>query len=159
MQRMEDLSTVSASDAIRDRVRKAAPATLIGAGLMLYFGFVHLARPSGDDLFNRAGLVLYYTLRLGGVALAGITVLLFLGWLGALALDAAIAIPTGAILMGCAAAMMLDGGGAINSVILILCGGSFISSGWRNAQEFLQIRQGRLTRRILIAGGDESTTA
>lgn len=137
---MDDNSFRPHSTSIQEIVRKAAPATLIGAVLMLYFGFVQLARPSGDDLFSRAGLVLYYTLRIGGVAFAGTTLLLFLGWLTALAIDAALAVPTGAVLVGCGVAMMVDGGSGINSIILILCGGSFVSSGWRNGHEFLRIR-------------------
>ena len=137
---MDDLASQPTSASIQDRVRKAAWATMIGAALMLYFGFIYLGRPSGDDLFHRAALVLYYTLRIGGIAFAGISLLLYLGWLGALMLDAALALPTGAILIVCGVVMMLDQGGWVNSVILILCGASFLSSGWRNAQEYLRIR-------------------
>ena len=138
---MDDIASQSACASIHDRVRKTAPATMIGAVLMLYFGFIQLGRPNGDDLFHRAALILYYTLRSGGLAFAGISFLLFLGWLGALVLDAALALPAGAILIACGVVMMLDNGDGVNSIILILCGGSFLASGWRNAQEYLRIRR------------------
>jgi|CXWL01.1.fsa_nt_gi hypothetical protein len=138
---MDDIASQPASASIHDKVRKAAPATMIGAALMLYFGYLHLGQPSGDDLFHRAALVLYYTLRIGGIAFAGISLLLYLGWIGALVLDAALALPTGAILIACGVAMMLDHGDGVNSIILILCGASFLSSGWRNAQEYKRIRR------------------
>ncbi len=138
---MDDIASQPTLASIQDIARKAAVATMIGAVLMLYFGFIHLGRPNGDDLFNRAALVLYYTLRSGGIAFAGISFLLFLGWLGALVLDAALALPTGAILIVCGVVMMLDHGDGFNSIILILCGASFLTSGWRNAQEYLRIRR------------------
>lgn len=98
-----------------------------------------MGQPVGEDLFHRAALVLYYTLRLGGLAFALITVLLYTGVPVALLADAVLAIPSGALLVGCGLAMILDGGDALNTVILLFCGVSFISSGWRNAQEFRRI--------------------
>ncbi len=126
-------------DSVQERVRKAAPATLIGAVLMLYFGFVHLARPDGVDVFHRAALVLYYTLRIGGIALGVTTLLLYVGRPVALVIDAVLAIPAGAIIAICGLLMLLDNGEALNSVILIFCGGSFVSSGFHNAREYWRI--------------------
>lgn len=134
---------------VRETVRKAAPATLIGAALMLYFGFVHMAQPIGDDLFHRAASVLYYTLRLGGLAFVGVTALLYAGVPAALMVDAVLSIPTGVVLAGCGVGMILDGGDALNTIILLLCGASFVSSGWRNGQEYRRIATHSPTRSAL----------
>jgi hypothetical protein len=147
------------SASIQDRVRKAAPATLVGAVLLLFFGFIYLNRPTGVDWFSRAALVLYFTLRIGGVLFLVIAFLLYTGWPGALGLDAAIALPVGAILIGCGVVMILDNGGVVNGVILIVCGASFLSSGWRNGKEFAQIRSGASIGPIQVIGGDESIKA
>lgn len=122
----------------RQRLQQAGTAALIGAAIMLYFGFAHLARPEGSDWFSRAGLVLYHTLRIAGVAFVLVGVLLQLGWPPALLLDASLAIPTGSILILTGVVMLADGGGWLNTLILVACGGSFLSSGWRNGTEYLR---------------------
>lgn len=150
---------VEPSATIRERVRQAAPGTLIGAVLLLFFGFVYLNRPTGVDWFSRAALVLYYTLRIGGVLFLVSAFLLYTGWPVALALDAAIALPVGAILIGCGVVMILDDGGVVNGLILIFCGSSFVSSGWRNGKAFAQIRSSASIRPLQVSGGDESIKA
>ena len=142
-----------------ERVRKAAPTTLIGALILLFFGYVYLGRPIGDDWFDWAALVLYYTLRIGGVIFLVISFLLYAGLPGALALDAAVAIPVGALLAGCGLVMILDNGDVVNTILLMVCGASFLSSGRRNAREFAQIRSGASVGPIQVIGGDESIKA
>ncbi len=150
---------VEPSATMRERVRKAAPSTLIGAVLLLFFGFIYLNRPTGVDWFSRAALVLYYTLRIGGVLFLVIAFLLYTGWPPALGLDAAVALPVGAILIGCVAVMILDNGGVVNGLILIFCGASFLSSGWRNGKAFAQIRGSASIGPIQVIGGDDSIKA
>lgn len=129
-----------------DRVRATASATLIGATLMLFFGFLYLARPSGDSLFDRAALVLLHTLRLGGLVFLIIAGLLYTGFSTALVLDAVFAIPCGLILLGCGIVMGLNGGDIVNSIILVVSGLTFFPTGWRNANLYKALhRQSRIS--------------
>jgi hypothetical protein len=121
------------------RVRQAATGTAIGAALMLFFGFVHLARPTGTDLFSHAWLAVYYALRIGGVASAAIAVWLWTGHRPALIVDAVVAVLLGAIFVMCGLAMLFDGGGAFESAIITICGGTFVSSGFRNGRDYMQM--------------------
>ena len=121
------------------RVRQAATGTAIGAVLLLFFGFVHLARPTGTDLFSHAWLVVYYALRIGGVASAAIAVWLWTGQRPALIADAVVAVLLGVILVLSGLAMLFDGGGAFESAIITICGGSFVSSGVRHGRDYLQM--------------------
>lgn len=120
-----------------ERMEQAGAASLVGAALMLFFGFGYLARPDGDDWFSKAGLVTYHTLRIGGVLLVVVGLLLRVKWAPALMIDSALAVPTGVILGVCGIVMLLDGGHWLNSVILVACGGSFLTSGLRNGREYL----------------------
>ena len=124
-----------------DRVRAAAPATLIAAVLMFFFGFIYLARPSGDELFERAAIVLYHTLRIGGFAFLIASAVMFAGLPIGLLLDAALALPCGVILLGCGLLMALGGGDVINTIILVLCGIGFLPAGLRSANQYLDIRR------------------
>lgn len=121
------------------RVRQAATGTAIGAALLLFFGFVHLGRPMGTDLFNHAWLVVYYALRIGGVASAAIALWLWTGRRPALIVDAVVAVLLGAIFVLSGLAMLFDGGGAFESAIITICGGTFVSSGLRNWRVFFQM--------------------
>ncbi len=121
------------------RVRRAATGTAIGAALLLFFGFVHLARPTGTDLFSQAWLVVYYALRIGGVASAAIAVWLWTGHRPALIVDAVVAVLLGVIFVLSGLAMLFDGGGAFQSAIITICGGSFVSSGFRNGRDYMRM--------------------
>lgn len=118
---------------------------------MLFFGFAHLAEPSGTDLFGRSWLVLYHTLRIGGLAMATIALWLGTGHLPALLADAVVAILIGAVLILTGAGMLLDGGDALQTIVNVFCGGMFVSSGLRNRREFLEFRghKGRAVRSLL----------
>jgi len=135
------MAAVSPPTTPQERVRAAAPATLIAAVLMLFFGYMYLARPSGDALFERAAIVLYYTLRVGGIAFLVTAGLMFSGLPIGLLLDAAFAMPCGVILLGCGLLMALDGGDPINTVILVLCGIGFLPAGLRSAKQYAAIRR------------------
>ena len=138
---MDEIASVNRDNA-GEKARQAAATTLVGAGIMLFFGFWYLGRPVGDDIFHRAGLVLYYTLRIGGLAFVGIAILLYLGRPVGLLLDAIAALPCGATLPACGVLMLTDGGDWLNSFILIFGGISFLPTGWRNLQTYREIRSG-----------------
>ena len=120
-------------------VRQAATSTAIGAALMLFFGYAHLARPDGTDLFGYASFVLYHALRIGGLISAGIAIWLWFGHRPALIVDAVVAVVLGAILVLSGIAMVIDGGYPLQPAIITICGASFVSSG---------IRSGRTYRRL-----------
>lgn len=121
------------------RVRPAATGTAIGAALLLFFGFGYLARPTGTDLFSQAWLAVYYALRIGGVASAAIAVWLWTGHRPALIVDAVVAVVVGSAFVLCGLAMLFDGGEVLQSAIIVICGGSFVSSGLRNGRVFFQM--------------------
>lgn len=108
---------------------------------MLFFGYMYLARPAGDELFDRAAMVLYFTLRIGGVAFLVAAGLMFAGQPLGLLLDAVLALPCGVILLGCGLLMALDGGDKLNSLILVICGISFLPAGLRSAGHFLALQR------------------
>lgn len=125
------------------RVRQAATGTAVGAAMMLFFGFLYLARPSGTDLFGQASVVVYHAMRIGGAFTAGIACWLWFGHLPALIVDSLVAMGLGCIFVVGAGVMLMDGGDALQSVIIGFCGVTFFSSGMRNGKAFAQ-----LSRRI-----------
>ncbi|MDO8630345.1 MAG: hypothetical protein Q7R41_07615 [Phycisphaerales bacterium] len=129
----------SASSAEVIRIRQAGTGTAIGAALLLFFGFVQLARPTGTDLFSHAWLAVYYALRIGGVASAAIAFWLWTGHRPALIADAVLAVLLGAIFVLSGLAMLFDGGGAFQCAIITICGGMFVSSGFRNGRDYMQM--------------------
>lgn len=114
------------------RIRSQVSSPLIGAALMLYFGFVHMAEPSGTDLFGRAAWVFFQTLRIGGVAMAVVAAALMTGHPLALILDAAVTMICGLLFLGTGVAMLLDSGDMVQILINLFCGTSFVSSGMRS---------------------------
>ncbi len=118
------------------RVRQNAGPAAVGAAFLLYFGFFHLAEPTGTELFDRASWVFYHTLRIGGVAMAVVAVWSLLGQPITLAVDALITVAIGALLILTGIGMVVDGGGMIQTAINVVCGGMFISSGVRNWRDY-----------------------
>ena len=121
-------------------VRRHAGSAAFAAARMLFFGFAYLAKPDGTDLFARAWLVLYYTLRLGGIAMAAIAVWLWTGNRSALAADAAVAAAVGVLLILTGLGMLAAGGDSLQMIINVVCGWMFFSSGLRNGREYLALR-------------------
>ena len=118
------------------RVRQNVAPAAIGAAFLLYFGFLHLTEPTGTDVFGRASWVFYHTLRLGGLAMAAIALWCMLGRSIALAVDAVITVLIGGLLILTGLAMAVDGGAMVQTIINIVCGGMFISSGFRNWRDY-----------------------
>ncbi|MFH1108133.1 MAG: hypothetical protein V1790_02900 [Planctomycetota bacterium] len=114
------------------RVRQNVVPAAIGAAFLLYFGFLHLAEPTGTDLFNRANWVFYHTLRLGGLAMGVIAAWSLFGHSITLAVDAVVTVAIGALLVLTGLGMAVDGGPIGQTIINVVCGGMFISSGLHN---------------------------
>lgn len=118
------------------RVRQNVVPAAIGAAFLLYFGFFQLIEPTGTDLFGRANWVFYYTLRLGGLAMAAVAAWSLLGQSITLAVDAVVAVAIGALLVLTGLGMAVDGGAMVQTIINVVCGGMFISSGVRNWRDY-----------------------
>ncbi len=118
------------------RVRQNIAPAAIGAAFLLYFGFFQLTEPTGTDLFGRANWVFYYTLRLGGLAMAAIAAWSLRGQPITLAVDAVVTVAIGVLLILSGLGMAVDGGAMVQTIINVVCGGMFISSGVRNWRDY-----------------------
>jgi len=118
------------------RVRQNVVPAAIGAAFLLFFGFFQLTEPTGTDLFGRANWVFYYTLRLGGLAMAAVAAWSLLGQSITLAVDAVVTVAIGALLILTGLGMAVDGGAMGQTIINVVCGGMFISSGVRNWRDY-----------------------
>jgi len=129
---------IGSGDELRDAgksltfVRNNAWSTAIAAVLMCLYGFAWLAKPTPTDLFSWCALVLYHTLRLGGVVMAIVTVWSLLGRPAVLAVDAISSTLIGVVFVSTGIGMLVDGGAVFNSVLIVLFGGLFIRSGVQN---------------------------
>lgn len=112
-----------------DMLRSQGTAAAIGAALLLYFGFAHLDFSSGAGLFEVSANIFVYTLRIGGVALAGVAFALWARWPLALLLDGLICLPIGALLILTGVGMMAGGGNFTQTIINMFCGATFVSAG------------------------------
>ncbi len=131
----------------RTWVRRNAGTAAIAAVLMLYFGFAQLAEPGGTDLFSRCNLVFYHALRVGGVAMTIIAVWSWFGYPSALMVDSVVSVVIGVVFMLTGAGMLVDGGASLQSVLIVIFGGMFLSAG---------IRSRRVYARIAPTGGPAS---
>jgi len=122
------------------RVRQNVAPAAVGATFLLYFGFFHLAEPTGTGLFDRASWVFYHTLRVGGAALAAIAAWSLLGQPITLAIDAVVTVAIGALLILTGLGMAIDGGEILQTIINVVCGGMFTSSGIRNWRDYRLFR-------------------
>jgi len=122
----------------RDYIRGQAGSALLGAGLMLFFGFAYMNEPAGTDLFNRAAWVFFHTLRIGGVAMLLAACALMSGYTVALLLDAVVAGIIGLLLIGTGVAMAVDGGDLVQTAINLFCGYGFVTSARKNWSVYQQ---------------------
>jgi hypothetical protein len=118
------------------RVRQNVTPAAIGAAFLLYFGFFQLTEPTDTELFDRASWVFYHTLRLGGVAMGAVAAWSLLGQSITLAVDAVVTVAIGALLILTGLGMAVDGGAMVQTVINVVCGGMFSSSGVRNWRDY-----------------------
>jgi hypothetical protein len=123
---------------VEARVRGNVGSVGIAAGLLIFFGFFYIARPVGDGVGGYGALTLYFTLRLGGLAMAGIAVWCSLGHPLALFFDAVVSGLIGLSLVVSGVLMVVGGWGLLQPIISVICGALFISAGWRNGRDFLR---------------------
>lgn len=132
------------------RVRQNVAPAAIGTAFLLYFGFFVMAEPTGWDVYHRAAWVLYHTLRLGGLAMGAIAIWCILGQSIALVVDAVITVLIGSLLILTGLAMKVDGGDRVQTIINVVCGGMFISSGVRNWKEYRFISSTKASKPMAI---------
>ena len=126
---------VTPSD-IASRVRQNAWSAGIAAILLIVFGFYYLGRPTGTGLFERSALIFFFTLRVGGIALAAIAVGSVLAYRPVLVIDAVVSVAIGVAFALTGVGMLVGGGGTLQTVLQVVFGGMFISSGVRNWREY-----------------------
>jgi len=110
----------------------------LAAALLLFFGFYYLARPSGSDLFSIAALVFFYTLRIGGIAMAVVALWSLSGHGAALFVDAIVSVVIGLLLV-LTGLGLLTGGDLLQTVLNVVIGGMFISAGRRSGRDWLAL--------------------
>jgi hypothetical protein len=120
------------------RVRQNVGSAGLAAGLLIFFGFFYMAKPIEGGLGGWAALVLYHTLRIGGLAMAGVAVWSSLGHPMALLVDAVTSCLIGAILVITGILMLIGGYSPLQTIILVACGTIFISAGRRNGKDFMR---------------------
>ncbi|MCH8149191.1 MAG: hypothetical protein IH987_14615 [Planctomycetes bacterium] len=121
-------------------VRSNTGGAAIAAGLMIFFGFIFLDEPAGGSGWYSVGAsLLFLALRVGGLVMVGVSAWLSLGHLPALAADAAASIVLGAMIALAGGFMLIDGGWWVQSLVILVSGGSFLTSGLRNGRDFLDM--------------------
>jgi len=124
------------SSPVAARVRANFVPAVIAAVLLILFGFLYLAKPTGTDLYSRSAQVFYHTLRIGGVAMALIAMWSLTGRRHALLADAVASLVIGLLFILSGGGMIVDGGGVFPSSLNILFGLMFMSAGLHNGRAF-----------------------
>jgi|GEM_PF-2772015 len=123
-------------------VRHNTGAAAVAAGLLIFFGFIYpFARTTGPGSFATGESILFFTLRAGGIVMVGLTIWLSLGHLPALAADAISSVVLGVMIAVAGVFMVLGGGWWAQTLIIIVSGATFVSSGLRNFGDFLALRK------------------
>lgn|GEM_PF-5533314 len=122
----------------------------IGAALLLYFGFARLLEPTGTDLFSLSNLVLFHTVRWGGVLMAIVAAWLLTGHLVALLADGIVATLIGVLLIVTGVGMGVGGGDLLQTIINFFCGYMFFSSGVQNGRDFFRLAHRKIDTRTGI---------
>ncbi len=118
--------------------RANAGSAAFSAACLIYFGFFRFAIPTVTSLFSLGDAVFNYTLRIGGVAMAGIALWCLIGSSAALLVDGFVSVAVGLLLAFSGVAMLLGGGSAMGQGIYILFGGMFAAAGVRNVRLYRQ---------------------
>lgn len=121
-------------------VRSNTGGAALAAGLLIFFGFIYPFEPvAGSGLFYAGQSLLFFALRVGGLAMVAVSVWLAFGHLPALAADAAVSIVLGAMIAIAGAFMLIDGGWWVQALIILVSGGTFLTGGLRNGRDFLDM--------------------
>ena len=111
---------------VAGRVRRNARSAGYSAACLLFFGFGWFAPPTVTDLFSAGDALFNYTLRLGGLTMALIVLLSFLGKPKVLILDATASLAIGVALIVSAAMMILGGALSLYQILNRGLGGRWI---------------------------------
>ena len=128
---------------IASSVRGNAWSAAIAAALMILFGFYYLGKPTGTGLFPLSALGFYYTLRIGGIAMAVIAVGSFAGFRPVLLVDAVVSVAIGVLLILTGVGMLVGGGDAFQTILSVVFGGMFFSAGVRNWRDYFLLAPAR----------------
>ncbi len=128
------------NESLVTRVRENTLSSAIAALLLSYYGFTVLAEPTGTGMFERAGLLFYHTLRVGGVMMAVIAVLSIIGVGVTLLFDAIVSVGIGVLFAVTGLAMWADGGTGLNPLLQVVFGAMFVSAGVRNGRHYSALR-------------------
>ena len=119
------------------RIRQNIGSAGLAAALLIFFGFFWVDAPTGADWWSAAGRVFLLTLKIGGLAMAGVAIWCSFGEPLALLCDSIVSCAIGVILAGTGLVMLLDGGGYFQPAVNIVCGVLFLSAGLRNGRDYL----------------------
>ncbi len=133
---MEQTHHSSVSFDVVSHVRRNAGSAGLAAALMLFFGFSHLARPVGNDLFAVSAMLFYHTLRIGGIVMAVIAAWSLLGRPLVLVVDAVASVAIGICFALSGVGLLAGGGEALQSILNVVFGCMFIGAGVRNWREY-----------------------
>ena len=120
------------------RVRANTGPAALAAGLLIFFGFFSIERPEGSDLWAKAAVVFYHTIRWGGLAMVGLAAWSSLGDGPALFADAVVSCIIGVIMVVTGGLMLIDAGVVLRCVVYMICGVMFLALGIRNGRDFLR---------------------
>ncbi len=129
---MHDVDLRDTHAALRSYVRRNAGSAAIAALLMCAYGYGMLAAPDPKDMFTRCNWVFLYTLRIGGVGMAGVAIAGVAGWGASLTIDGVLSVLIGVSFMLTGVGMFVGGGALFNSVLITVFGWLFAGAGWRD---------------------------
>ncbi len=99
-----------------------------------------VVRSSGSDLYAWSAWFLLHTLRIGGVAMAVVSIGLLAARRRALLADAAVSGVVGAVLILTGVGMVADDGDLLQTIVNVGCGALFLSAAKHHGREYLSIR-------------------
>ncbi len=118
----------------------------IGAAFLLYFGFNQIILVDFATLDGKVWWVFNYTLQIGGICMAVVSLLLFIGLRLALLADGVVSVLVGALLVLTGIGIFF-GGDTLQALINVACGYMFYSSGVQNGRDYFRLTK-RATRPI-----------
>ena len=121
---------------VASHVRRNAGSAGLAAALLLFFGFSHLARPVGNDLFAVSAMLFYHALRVGGIVMAVVAAWSLLGRPLVLVVDAVASVAIGICFALSGVGLLAGGGEALQSILNVVFGCMFIGASVRNWREY-----------------------
>ncbi len=127
---------------IAEVVRRNTMSAAIAAALLCYYGYYGLAEPVVTDLFTRSNWLFYHTLRIGGPLMGLLAVGSLSGVIEVFAVDGVVSAVIGVLFVLAGGGMLIDGGGSLNTILIMFFGLMFFGSGRRNWQAYRHLAAG-----------------